>query len=112
MGFIPGSGRSPRVGKGNPLQYPCLGNPMDREVWQATYSPWGHTESDMTKHDHEKCLSSQMQRDDQIDDTSTSKFTKNRDFPIQLQDDTGHPSKDTHTSLRGRGHKLTTKHLM
>ena len=60
MGFIPGSGRSPRVGKGNPLQYPCLGNPMDREVWQATYSPWGHTESDMTKHDHEKCLSSQM----------------------------------------------------
>jgi len=34
-GLIPGSGRSPREGKGNPLQYSCLGNPMDRGVWQA-----------------------------------------------------------------------------
>ena len=31
MGSIPGSGRSLRVGNGNPLQYSCLGNPMDRE---------------------------------------------------------------------------------
>ena len=30
MGLIPGSGRSPRVGNGNPLQYSCLENPMDR----------------------------------------------------------------------------------
>ena len=28
--FIPGSGRFPGVGNGNPLQYPCLENPMDR----------------------------------------------------------------------------------
>ena len=35
MGFIPGSGRSPRVGNDNPLQYSCLGNPMDRGAWQA-----------------------------------------------------------------------------
>ena len=34
-GLIPGSGRSPREGKGNPLHYSCLGNPMDRRVWQA-----------------------------------------------------------------------------
>jgi len=33
---FPGSGRSPGEGNGNPLQYPCLGNPMEREVWQAT----------------------------------------------------------------------------
>ena len=33
---IPGSGRSPGEGNGNPLQYPCLENPMDREVWRAT----------------------------------------------------------------------------
>ena len=33
---IPGSGRSPGEGNGNPLQYSCLGNPMDRGVWQAT----------------------------------------------------------------------------
>ena len=31
LGSIPGSGRSPGEGNGNPLQYPCLENPMDRE---------------------------------------------------------------------------------
>ena len=36
MGSIPGSGRSPGGEHGNPLQYPCLENPMDRGVWQAT----------------------------------------------------------------------------
>ena len=36
LGLIPGSERSPREGNGNPLQYFCLENPMDREVWQAT----------------------------------------------------------------------------
>ena len=35
-GSIPGSGRCPREGKGNPLQYSCLGKPMDREAWWAT----------------------------------------------------------------------------
>ena len=33
---ISGSGRSPGGGNGNPLQYSCLGNPMDRGAWQAT----------------------------------------------------------------------------
>ena len=33
---LPGSGRSPGEGNGNPLQYSCLGNPMDRGAWQAT----------------------------------------------------------------------------
>ena len=35
-GSIPGSRRSPGGGHGNPLQYSCLENPMDREAWQAT----------------------------------------------------------------------------
>ena len=35
-GLIPGSGRSPGVGKGNLLQYPCLENSMDRGAWLAT----------------------------------------------------------------------------
>ena len=35
-GVIPGSGRSPREGNGNPLQYSCLENPMDRGAWWAT----------------------------------------------------------------------------
>ena len=34
--LIPGSGRFPRGGNGNPLQYSCLGNPMDRGTWWAT----------------------------------------------------------------------------
>ena len=35
-GSIPGSGRFPGGGSGNPLQYSCLGNLMDREAWWAT----------------------------------------------------------------------------
>ena len=35
-GLTPGSGRSPGEGHGNPLQYSCLENPMDRGAWQAT----------------------------------------------------------------------------
>ena len=34
-GLIPGLGRSPGGGNGNPLQYSCLGNPMDRGAWRA-----------------------------------------------------------------------------
>ena len=34
-GSIPGSGRSPGVGNGTPLQYSCLENPMDRGAWQS-----------------------------------------------------------------------------
>ena len=35
-GLIPGSGRSPGGGHGNPLQHSCLENPIDRGAWQAT----------------------------------------------------------------------------
>ena len=35
-GSIPGLGRSPGVGNGNPLQYSCLGNPMKRGAWRGT----------------------------------------------------------------------------
>ena len=35
LGLIPGSGRSPGGRNGNPLQYFCLENPMDRGAWQA-----------------------------------------------------------------------------
>ena len=43
---IPGSGRSPGEGNGNPLQYSCLGNSMDREAWWAIVHGVGK-ESDM-----------------------------------------------------------------
>ena len=45
MGSIPGSGRSPGEGNGNPLQYSCLENPMDR----GAYSPQGYQELNMTE---------------------------------------------------------------
>ena len=35
LGSIPGLGRSPGEGHGNPLQYSCLENPIDRGAWQA-----------------------------------------------------------------------------
>ena len=45
VGSIPGSGRSPEEGNGNPLQYSCLENPMDRGTWGAIVHG-GHKESD------------------------------------------------------------------
>ena len=50
LGSIPGSGRSPGEGNGNPLQYSCLENPMDGGAWYG--SPRGCKESDMTERLH------------------------------------------------------------
>ena len=47
VGSIPGWGRSPGGGQGNPFQYSCLENPRDRGAWRATVH--GVAESDMTK---------------------------------------------------------------
>ena len=56
-GSITGSGRSPGVENGNPPQYSCLDNSMDRGTWQV--SPRGCKESDMTEqlstHAHDIC---------------------------------------------------------
>ena len=45
---IPGLGRSPGVGNGNPLQYSCMKDSMDRGAL-AGYSPWDRRESNVTK---------------------------------------------------------------
>ena len=47
-GFDPWVGKFPGEGKGNPLQYSCLENPMDRGAW----CPWGRKESDTTERLH------------------------------------------------------------
>ena len=47
-GSVPGLGRCPGEGNGNPLQYSCLGNPMDRGAWQVTVHGVAK-ESDMTE---------------------------------------------------------------
>ena len=54
-GLIPGLGRSPGEGNGNPFQYSCLEHPMDRGAWRAAIqgvtkcSPWGCKEWDTTE---------------------------------------------------------------
>ena len=48
LGSIPGLGRSPGEGNGDPLHYSCLENSEDRGAWQ-TKGPWGHRESDTTE---------------------------------------------------------------
>ena len=54
-GLTSGSGRSPGEGNGNSLQYPCLGNPMDRRAWQviaqrvAELDTPEHTQADATQ---------------------------------------------------------------
>ena len=50
VGSIPGLGRSPAERNGNPLQYSCLGNCMDRGAWQAIVQRFA--ESDVTEHAH------------------------------------------------------------
>ena len=48
LGLIPGSGRSPGGGHGNPVQYSCPENPHGRSSLED-YCPWGHKEPDMTE---------------------------------------------------------------
>ena len=54
LGSIPGSGRSPGGGNGNPLQYSCLENPMDREAWRP-YSMGLQSQTQMNTHTTAMC---------------------------------------------------------
>ena len=54
LGSIPGLGRSPGGGHGDPLQYSCLENPHGQRSLVG-YSPWGRKESDATKHSTAHC---------------------------------------------------------
>ena len=50
VGSIPGAGRSPGVGNGNPLQYSCLENPMDRGAWRATARGVTQSQTQLSAH--------------------------------------------------------------
>ena len=64
-GSILGSGRSPGGGNGNPLQYSCLENSMDREAWWAI-APRGHKELNVTEDAHMPKLSIFKSRDSEL----------------------------------------------
>ena len=49
-GLIPGSGRSTGEGNGNPIQYSCLGNPMDKGAWRAIDHGVTKSQTCLTKH--------------------------------------------------------------
>ena len=51
-GSIPGLGRSSGEGNGNPLQYSCLENPMDRGSWQATVHGVAKSQAQLSNNTH------------------------------------------------------------
>ena len=80
LGSIPGSGRSPGEGNGNPLQYSCLENPEDGGTWQATVHGVAKSRtqlSDFTIHPAKPFMSSPVSCYETLKDiyeTETSKF--------------------------------------
>ena len=52
VGSIPGLGRSPKEGNGNPLQYSCLENSMDRGAWWATAHGVTKSQARLSTHTH------------------------------------------------------------
>ena len=52
LGLIPGLGRSPGVGNGNPLQYSCLENSMERGIWRATVRGIAKSWTQLSTHTH------------------------------------------------------------
>ena len=56
LGLIPGLGRSPGGVNGNPLQYSCLENPMDRGAWRATIHDFTKSQTHLSDLAQQKCL--------------------------------------------------------
>ena len=66
VGSIPGSGRAPGEGHGNPLQYSCLENPMDRGAWwvtvQGATKSWTQLRARVHTHTHTHTLKLQLRQ--------------------------------------------------
>ena len=63
VGLIPGLGRSPGEGNGNPLQYSCLENSTDRGAWQAEVHGVTKSQTQMSKHAHTHASMHSLSRD-------------------------------------------------
>ena len=81
-GSIPGSGRSPAGRNGNPLQYFCLENSMDRGAWHATENHTGCRELYMTDYTSMDIHTTKKQKESTSTPTShnTQKFTVNGSY--------------------------------
>ena len=56
VGSIPGLGRPSGIGNDNPLQYSCLGNPMDKRAWQTTVQGVAKSQTQLGTHTHTHTL--------------------------------------------------------
>ena len=89
QGSVPGSGRSPLEGNGNPLQYPSLENPIDRGAWQTVYGADGlwvcKSQTWLSTHSSSswvtKCLRKEIGR--QLDMSQVSKGAK--EFALKIK---------------------------
>ena len=97
-GSVPGSGRSPEGGNGNPLQYSCLGNPMDIGAWWATGDVVSKSRRGLSTNTHtvEQNLLLNKGRD-------LNKFLKN-EFPKRALEMKflGVANHDSHNCIRGK----------
>ena len=108
LGLILGSGRSPGEGHGNPLQYSCLENPMDRGAWRATVHGVTRSRTDWGTNTHHMCSSSVSKG--KVKYAHLHQISTCEQFP--LSSGAGPRSlrfRDSHTSgTEARGYKAST----
>ena len=81
--LISGSGRSPGGGNGNPLQYSCLGNPMDRGAWRATVHGVAKSWTRLSTHTYSGTFSS-VQFSHSVVSDSVTPWTMARQAPLSM----------------------------